>query len=574
MSENAFKCSRLVVAAIDFGTTFSGYAYATHHDLANKPPKIHTPNWYGGSHISNKNATILLLNSKQEFVSFGYEAEDAYIEFAAEGKHKDYYFFRRFKMNLYESENLKRDTMIKDEQGKMMNAIKVFSLCIKYLKDHLMKNLYTKVSDIKDSDVAWVLTVPAIWNDSSKQFMREAALQAGIQNDSLSIALEPEAASLFCMHVPVEKEAKFTPFAVGQKYMVVDIGGGTVDITVHEVVSKGLRELFSASGGAWGGTRVDAAFDDFLSTVFGKDVFEEFKKNCVEDLVEIRRQFETKKRNIDPEKAGKDTITLPAALMEIYKSKKKIDLETGIQKGPLGNKLSITTNKLRVERSLMRGWFKESCEKTVDHVKELLKKDSCKGTSTILLVGGFSESAILQKAFRDAFPDKRLVIPEEAGLAVLKGAVLYGNNPITIVSRVAKYSYGIRVFRDFVEGVHPKEKKEMYGSRIKCKDVFAKHVTKGQDLVVGEAQSSQKYNKVEAEQLSFIFDIFTSPEEDPKFVTDKGCSHIGQLEVDAPKDGKGGGVSVKMIFGGTELIVHATEEGTGKEKKATFNFLQ
>jgi len=37
--------------------------------------------------------------------------------------------------------------------------------------------------------------------------------------------------------------------------------GGTVDITVHEVAaSGGLRELYKANGGNWGGTYIDQAF--------------------------------------------------------------------------------------------------------------------------------------------------------------------------------------------------------------------------------------------------------------------------------------------------------------------------
>lgn len=32
-----------------------------------------------------------------------------------------------------------------------------------------------QMTGIEESDVMWVLTVPAIWDDKSKQFMREAA---------------------------------------------------------------------------------------------------------------------------------------------------------------------------------------------------------------------------------------------------------------------------------------------------------------------------------------------------------------------------------------------------------------
>lgn len=58
-----------------------------------------------------------------------------------------------------------------------MKAIEVFSSAIGYLKDHLLMDCKKQMTCIKDSDILWVLTVPAIWNDKSKQFMREAAEQ-------------------------------------------------------------------------------------------------------------------------------------------------------------------------------------------------------------------------------------------------------------------------------------------------------------------------------------------------------------------------------------------------------------
>ena len=42
------------------------------------------------------------------------------------------------------------------------------------------------------------------------------------------IALEPEAASIYCMHLPVHKDTENSTFGVfksGSKYMVVDAGG-------------------------------------------------------------------------------------------------------------------------------------------------------------------------------------------------------------------------------------------------------------------------------------------------------------------------------------------------------------
>ena len=46
--------------------------------------------------------------------------------------------------------------------------------------------------------------------------------------------------------------------------------GGTIDITVHEVCFGGeLKELYKATGGAWGGTVVDKAFLDFMGELIG-----------------------------------------------------------------------------------------------------------------------------------------------------------------------------------------------------------------------------------------------------------------------------------------------------------------
>lgn len=60
----------------------------------------------------------------------------------------------------------------------------------------------------------------------------EIPLQAGIPSKNLQLALEPEAASLFCKFIPTEKQTnedgqniKLVPFSAGTRYMVLDLGG-------------------------------------------------------------------------------------------------------------------------------------------------------------------------------------------------------------------------------------------------------------------------------------------------------------------------------------------------------------
>lgn len=63
---------------------------------------------------------------------------------------------------------------------KRMEAHKVFTSSIKFLVDTLFEKLKGAVPDILLDDIHFVLTVPAIWDDPSKQFMREAAIAVSL----------------------------------------------------------------------------------------------------------------------------------------------------------------------------------------------------------------------------------------------------------------------------------------------------------------------------------------------------------------------------------------------------------
>ena len=73
------------------------------------------------------------------------------------------------------------DTCVTDITGKKAKAIDVFSIAIKYFKDHMLKTLERHGLGIGKDDIHWVLTVPAICNDPAKQFMRKAAEKVRIR---------------------------------------------------------------------------------------------------------------------------------------------------------------------------------------------------------------------------------------------------------------------------------------------------------------------------------------------------------------------------------------------------------
>ena len=97
----------LMVAAIDFGTTYSGYAFSTRHSFQQNKLDISANQvWNAGSKqlLSLKTPTCVLLKKNKEFVSFGYEAENAYAGIVTDREEDDYYFFQQFKMMLYTCE--------------------------------------------------------------------------------------------------------------------------------------------------------------------------------------------------------------------------------------------------------------------------------------------------------------------------------------------------------------------------------------------------------------------------------------------------------------------------------------
>jgi molecular chaperone DnaK (HSP70) len=61
--------------------------------------------------------------------------------------------------------------------GNKLPAFDIFKMSISYLKLEAEKMLMEKGYRVSPDDVKWIITVPAIWSDAAKQFMREAAEQ-------------------------------------------------------------------------------------------------------------------------------------------------------------------------------------------------------------------------------------------------------------------------------------------------------------------------------------------------------------------------------------------------------------
>lgn len=88
-----------VVAAIDFGTTFSGAAFSTKASFESNPLRVEIIQ-LDNRKAYQKTLTSVLFN-KNEFEAFGEQAERKYMTLALQGHADDLFFFRNFKMQLH-----------------------------------------------------------------------------------------------------------------------------------------------------------------------------------------------------------------------------------------------------------------------------------------------------------------------------------------------------------------------------------------------------------------------------------------------------------------------------------------
>lgn len=498
-------------------------------------------------------------------------------------------------MQLY-SKHLDRKLDLEDVSGKNMRALKVFSLSIEFLKNDVLTTLGVQGKSGKDSgeteekemkmeltekDIQWVLTVPAIWDDAAKQFMREAAKEAGIPNENLHIGLEPEAASIYCRCLPsTEIKGSFSGLQEGTKYMILDAGGGTVDITVHEIGERGrLQERHRPSGGHWGGTRVDQEFHKFLEEVFGDGIIDEMRNKHMEEFLEICSEFEVKKRLTKPEMGEKVTVRIPTAFGEVVESLHGSTLRDAIKTSPYMDKISLASDKLRIEYDVFKGFFKFAVDETVKKVSEILRHDDVRGCKKILMVGGFSDSLILQEAMVSRFPEHEVVVPIETELCIIKGAVIFGHDPNFIAERKLKFTYGVsKVHPKTEECQHsPGETKELLGI-LHCLNIFDVHVHAGQIVKFGEELPERVYQPLHPLASEINVELYSSTELNPTFVTDKGCRRIGSMKIPLTSNFLtvlmgGNPFGVTFLFGGTEIKVEAVNKVTGSKTEVVLDYL-
>lgn len=128
---------------------------------------------------------------------------------------------------------------------------------------------------VASSEMEYILTIPAIWEDASKALMIRAAEFAGYgcHGVDFHIVTEPEAAAAYTLKVIRPHD-----FKQDDVFIICDAGGGTVDLIAYKVKALDpltVDEVVSGTGDLCGSVYLDKRFSEYMQQTLGKQIFDQ-----------------------------------------------------------------------------------------------------------------------------------------------------------------------------------------------------------------------------------------------------------------------------------------------------------
>ncbi|MDI1486536.1 MAG: hypothetical protein OHK93_005767 [Ramalina farinacea] len=303
----------LMVIGIDFGTTYSGVAWADIADFERDDVNL-INTWPGHGREEGKAPTELF--QEHGHLMWGYAIPP------------DADPIRWFKLLLLreedlasefrESEFILRGRKLLKEINK--SATEVVGDYLGALWKHVLETIYKARSKYVIDAMAFhvVITVPAIWKDYARQAMEEAASKAGILTPraagptTLAFVPEPEAAALATLG-----EGK-RQFKTGDVFMICDAGGGTVDLISYKVGDVDpivLHEAVIGTGGLCGGIFIDEAFETMCKNRLGRK-WNNLSQNGIRSIMKNEWEYGIKPQFKLDDTIRPYTVAIPAEAFE------------------------------------------------------------------------------------------------------------------------------------------------------------------------------------------------------------------------------------------------------------------
>ena len=232
-----------------------------------------------------------------------------------------------------------------------------------------------------------------------------------------------------------------------EKYLVVDIGGGTVDIASQCIVGDQIEKIAPPVGNSsCGGTTVNEEFSKFLEDFVDDPHFSRYIVKCSTenrtrhkaDLNElIHTRFEKPKRRFGSLEASNSyIIEFPRSFLKMYHG---FLVEKGSALNSEGEILVEVEEDgavMRIYNTKMAEFFQPAIDGITNLIESHLEKHKiAREIDTIYWVGGFGGCKYLRSALEKHLETKfqgctyLFPVPPEPEFAVIQGAPFYDRNP-------------------------------------------------------------------------------------------------------------------------------------------------
>ncbi|KAH0562049.1 hypothetical protein GP486_003244, partial [Trichoglossum hirsutum] len=542
--EGAGRSKAQLIVGIDFGTTFSGVAFAFATNTEAKEDII--TEWPGaGNQTKQKIPTVLYYDQYQKVVGWGPDIADALAPtgYPKPGVQK----VEWFKLQLMLSGNTYIDPINLPPLPPGKSEIDVAADYLFKLRQAMRNQLQKTLGEVfnrEERNIRYFLTVPAIWNDAGKAATRAAAIQAGFlrdENDNrLTLITEPEAAAMFC------SKTGLLNLKVHDAVLIVDCGGGTVDLIAYEVeeeVPFSVAECTAGSGDSCGSTALNRNFSNILRAKIRKMKLPDGSKTAgkvyAKCIMDFENRIKADFRNNGQKWAvdvGIEAEFPEAGIEEGYMTFTNEEILQCFE--PVVNRiLELVRNQIIAiqaqNRQLQVSWIWTHTPPRRAHLIWLLIF-----VQNVLVVGGFGASEYLFQQIKLHVPPQfqaKVVRPMDSVAAIVKGAVTAGITERVVTSRVARRHYLMATLQPFKEGHHPEQYRvPSLDGKDRCKYTRQIFVQKGQRVKIGEPVKVSFFRQVAPGATLMYEDILYACDDDicPEYTKDPRIKEVVTLTSD------------------------------------------
>ncbi|GJE96029.1 heat shock protein 70 family protein [Phanerochaete sordida] len=429
---------RSLVMAIDVGTTYSGAAYAILDPR--EVPRIQGVSRYPGQSSGDyKIPSVLYYTDDGRVRAVGAEAYVPGFELIVEDE--DLIFVDWFKLHLC-PESMDPDSARESELHPLppnKSVVDVLADFLAYLfacaKRYITETHASGTSlwNSLEGRIDFVLSHPNGWQGPQQAKMRHAAIKAGLVPDTpagrarVHFVTEGEASLHYCVNSGLASDL----IDEGERVMIIDAGGGTVDLSTYlftGMAPVSAEEIAAPTSIMQGSTRVNARALRFLRAKLQHSRFGNH-----EHLADMMENFEASTKPTFKEGTEKSFIK--------FGSRADNDLAVGIRSG-----------QMVLDGADIAGFFQPSLTAIVAAVQDQLRA-AAHTVRAAFLVGGFAASPWLFSNLQDilSFMDIELSRPDNCtNKAVAEGAASFFLTSF-VSTRIAQFTYGVVFNKTFLE---------------------------------------------------------------------------------------------------------------------------